>query len=254
MLINTVILFIRDTLPVFLLVSLVLAQASHITRMLTLALISGLILAMLTYSSLGTLSPMFNGGGFEWLKVVALVVAWGAFCEWMRRLSAMHGTQTGWPFYILVTMITLVNAVHFLIYSFAYWSSQQADMALMVGTVIGLGISCSVAVLLFVAVSAMQRQWPKRAMLSVFVAGQVASVAVLLEQINVLTESSRLWDTSNWVADDSEYGHLLNVLFGYEATPSAAYVLVYLLVALSPVVYGLIAARFPPVSSVARSL
>ncbi|WP_218312449.1 FTR1 family iron permease [Alteromonas antoniana] len=254
MLINTVILFIRDTLPVFLLVSLVLALGSQFIRMLTVALVCGLILAMLTYSSLGTLSALFNGGGFELLNVFALAVAWAGFCEWMRRLTTASKTDSGWPLFVLIVAITLVNAVPFFIYSFAYWSTQQADMALMVGTVIGLGISCSVAVLLFVGVSALERPWAKRAMLSVFVAGQVASIAVWLEQINVLTESSRLWNTSDWVADDSEYGHLLNVLFGYEATPSAAYVLMYLMVALSPTVYGFIAGRFRAASSVARSL
>lgn len=254
MLINTVILFIRDTLPVFLLVSLVLAQGPQFARTLAIALASGLILAVLTYSSLGALSLMFSGGGFELLNVIVLAFGWLAFCEWMRRLIMVYQPQAGWPLFVLIVAITLVNAVPFLVYSFGYWSSQQADMALMVGTVIGLGISCSVAVLLFVGVSALQHQWAKRAMLSVFVAGQVAPIAMLLEQINALTESSRLWDTSDWVADDSEYGHLLNVLFGYEATPSAAYVLVYLSVALSPMVYIFTATRFRAVFSVARSL
>ncbi len=254
MLINTVILFIRDTLPVFLLLSLVLAQGSPRTRTLVIALSSGLLLAVVTYTSLSTLSSMFSGGGFELMKVMALILAWLGFCEWMRQSSFKAGAVGGWSLCLLVTAITLVNAVHFLIYSLAYWSSQQADMALMVGTIIGLGISCSVAVLLYAGVSAMKKLWAKRVMLSVFVAGQVASIVLLLEQINLISESSRLWNSSALVADDSEYGHLLNVLFGYEATPSAAYVSVYLFVLVSPAAYGFLAARLRAVHEVARSL
>jgi high-affinity iron transporter len=136
---------------------------------------------------------------------------------------------------LLLAAITIVNAIHFLIYSIAYWSNEQADMSLIMGSIIGLGISLSVSILLHAIVNSVSYSLPKLIFLCVFCAGQFASITVLLEQVDFIDVTTTLWDSSSWVADDSEYGHLLNVLFGYEATPSTAYLAAYLIAVLLPI-------------------
>ena len=223
MLINTVILFIRDTLPVFLLFSFLLAQQGGNARYLLGGTLAGFLMAVGLYFNLSVVSEWFEGGGLELIKTLVLVVMLSGLGEFVRRQYQGNTSSTQWLSALLMVGITFINVIHFIIYLLAYWSASDAGTSLILGNVIGVGISLSVGVLLYVAVAAIRIQLIKLAVLTVFFAGQIAGIAMLLEQINLLPNQNRLWDTSGWVADDSEYGHFLNVLIGYEATPTGAY-------------------------------
>ncbi len=237
MLINTVILFIRDTLPVFLLISLLAAQPGLRLSWIFAATLLGLILSGALYMNLSYLSQFAEGGGLELTKVIVLTLCFICLCEFTRRthLASAHGHYWAIP---LMAGITLCNAIHFIIYSVAYWPGEQADTGLILGTIIGIGISLSLCILLFTLVSTVHSHKARTIILVIFCAGQFAGIPLLLEQINFLSDSSRLWDTSAWIADDSEYGHLLNVLFGYEATPGLLYLLTYLATMSLPFAYA----------------
>ncbi|GGF63285.1 hypothetical protein [Alteromonas lipolytica] len=237
MLINTVILFIRDTLPVFLLFSFLLAQNEGSARHLLGGILVGFLLAAALYFNLSVVSEWFEGGGLELIKTLVLLVMLIGLGEFLRRQYLQAASNTQWLAFILMTGITFINVIHFIIYFLAYWTAPDAGTSLVLGNVIGLGISLSVGVLLYVLLNAIRFNLLKLLFLNVFFAGQVAGIAMLLEQINLLPNQSRLWDTSGWVADDSEYGHFLNVLVGYEATPSGAYMMVYLASLFFPVAY-----------------
>ncbi|MCP4866688.1 MAG: FTR1 family iron permease [Alteromonas sp.] len=237
MLINTVILFIRDTLPVFLLFSFLLAQQGGNARYLLGGTLAGFLMAVGLYFNLSVVSEWFEGGGLELIKTLVLVVMLSGLGEFVRRQYQGNTSSTQWLSALLMVGITFINVIHFIIYLLAYWSASDAGTSLILGNVIGLGISLSVGVLLYVAVAAIRVRVIKFAVLILFFAGQIAGIAMLLEQINLLPNQRRLWDTSGWVADDSEYGHFLNVLIGYEATPTGAYMLICVASILFPVVY-----------------
>jgi len=237
MLINTVILFIRDTLPVFLLFSFLLAQQGGNARYLLGGTLAGFLMAVGLYFNLSVVSEWFEGGGLELIKTLVLVVMLSGLGEFVRRQYQGNTSSTQWLSALLMVGITFINVIHFIIYLLAYWSASDAGTSLILGNVIGVGISLSVGVLLYVAVAAIRIQLIKLAVLTVFFAGQIAGIAMLLEQINLLPNQNRLWDTSGWVADDSEYGHFLNVLIGYEATPTGAYMLIYVAAVLFPAMY-----------------
>lgn len=232
--INSVILFIRDTLPIFLLVSLLLSQSG--IRLLHIApgILIGLAFAGGWYANLSFLSSIAAGAGLELIKVVILVLGLAMMCLFSKDMINQNRRAYLWAT-LLLAAITIVNAIHFLIYSIAYWSNEQADMSLIMGSIIGLGISLSVSILLHAIVNSVSYSLPKLIFLCVFCAGQFASITVLLEQVDFIDVTTTLWDSSSWIADDSEYGHLLNVLFGYEATPSTAYLAAYLIAVLLPI-------------------
>ncbi|WP_421131774.1 FTR1 family iron permease [Alteromonas sp. A079] len=237
--INSVILFIRDTLPIFLLVSLLLSQSKVGLFPLLVGVSLGLLVACGLYLNLAALSMLAEGGGLELIKAVVLFATFIVLCIFISDAIAHSKRISLWATLVVVG-ITITNAIHFLIYSIAYWSVERADTSLIMGSIIGLGISLSVSVLLHSLVNAIRSTYVKLSALCVFCAGQFAGATLLLEQIDYLGVTERLWDASDWVADDSEYGHLLNVLFGYEATPSIAYISVYLLTVSMPFAYALI--------------
>ncbi|APE06308.1 MAG: hypothetical protein CL600_07430 [Alteromonas sp.] len=232
--INSVILFIRDTLPIFLLVSLLLSQSGMRLLPLGLGILVGLLFACGWYVNLSSLSTIADGAGLELIKVTLLLFELMMVCFFARDVVAQHRRANLWAV-LLVVAITSANAIHFFIYSVAYWSNEQTDMSLIMGSVIGLGISLSLSILLHAMVNSIRYPLPKLIVLCVFCAGQFAGIVTLLEQIDYLNVSTRLWNSSTWVADGSEYGHLLNVLFGYEATPSSAYMFAYLTAVFLPI-------------------
>ena len=170
MLINTVILFIRDMAPIFFLFAILYSQRQDMLQPMIAGISSGFLLAVVLYFNLAAVSEMADGGGLELLKALVLVSAFMAFC-WLTLSSKKQ-----LPIALLTCGVTLVNAIHFIIYSAAYWSSQQADMALMMGIIIGLGIACSASILLYMLLETSESRLLKFAVLAIFMAGQVAGV------------------------------------------------------------------------------
>lgn len=235
MLINTVILFIRDTLPIFLLIALLRPILSQTRNALFLTVLIILILTAVIYARLDSIHQWGDGVGFELLKIACTGLSWIALC-----LLLIMTHVSGWSrialHFVLLAGVVIPSSLHFVIYSTAYWSAQTQWFGLLTGTVIGLGISLSIATLLNLLLSLLAHHRLRLMLLFTFFAGQAAGITVMLEQIDYLPNSFRIWDTSAIVADASEYGHLLNVLIGYEATPSLSYVVVYLFCLTLPLV------------------
>ena len=63
---------------------------------------------------------------------------------------------------------------------------------------------------------------------ALFLTGQLSQIINLLQQVDIIKSRAALWDSSTLVEDSSEYGHLFNTLFGYEARPSSEFITLYL--------------------------
>ena len=57
-------------------------------------------------------------------------------------------------------------------------------------------------------------------MLALLGARQISMAVAILIQTDVLAPGAVLWDSQQWIQEQSEYGYFLNALLGYEATPS----------------------------------
>lgn len=225
--INTVVLFLRDTLPIFLLLSL-LFSLNVSAKPLAIRISVAAIISTICYLNIGIIAQTMNGSGFELLKVCCLLLSWIGFCLYISTLAPSTGL------WLMVVGVCLPATLHFLIYFVSSWALHANDNGLLMGSIIGLGISCSVAILLNIALTTLVSLRTTRIMTTLFFAGQVASLSNLLEQIDFLVAPIHSWDTSHFISDSSEYGHLLNALVGYEATPSLSYLFIYFLALLIP--------------------
>lgn len=225
MLINTVILFLRDALPIFMLLAVLIAQVQISAKYLLLALCSGLLLAMFFILQIDSLGGMFDGAGIE-LTLWLLHLLFYCNVVWLAAVtlrSQGSQRQTLWLAISLMLVIIVAKGSNFLLYLQGYLSQVDALQSLFLGTLLGLGICLSVAVLLYFFVAWLRTRFGALAALTallIFAAGQVSNALNLLIQVDLLPNTAVVWNSGWLVADQSEYGYFFNVLFGYVATPS----------------------------------
>jgi high-affinity iron transporter len=258
MLTNTVILYLRDGLPIFILLSLLVsldhARITHI-RLLVRSLASGTLGALVIVNYANNVSHLYDGAGLEllaslinvtlYLSVSCLVVLLYVGLASARVLATVA--------FSAILLVTSLHGANFLVFLVGYGSQYGAAQPLILGIALGLGISASFSVLLYFFVG-----WVKsigigqapHIMLILFAAGQLAQSVNLLSQVDIIPHSPILWDTSNIISDSSETGHVLASLYGYEASPSLLQVMVNIAAVLLPIsVAWLVKVRYAPASS-----
>ncbi|WP_416308471.1 hypothetical protein [Neptunicella sp. SCSIO 80796] len=235
MLINTVVLFLRDVLPVFILMSLLLAASEYLQvrlRWLFFCLPFGLLGAVVLINQIGLISEWFDGAGMEVMLFslhfcIYLLSVGYAF---LQQAGARYTAKLALCSAVMMTLVFWVCGANFLVFFMGYWSQTNAAQALVLGGVLGLGINLSVATLLFFAAIWMMNRFGvfvQLLMLLVFSAGQAAQATHLLVQIDWLSQTAPLWDSSDGIADNSVIGHFLRSLIGYEAAPNLYQVIFY---------------------------
>ncbi|GAA0360801.1 hypothetical protein GCM10009092_26320 [Bowmanella denitrificans] len=242
-LINSVILFLRDALPVFVLISLLLAFANFAGRRwywLGGALLMGLAGSMLLTHQVDNLSEWLEGAGVEVFIFACQLIIYALLlinlqCQFKDYQNAWIATAV-----LMVGLVLTLDGANFLVYLFSYWSHEQTPMALVMGTILGGTVCMSLAVLLYIGCQHwLASGYPLLCALLMLLwgAGQLSYSLNLLSQVDLLPPMRPVWDTSDWIADNSELGHLLNSLMGYEAAPGLLQIIVYMLAVLLPFIW-----------------
>jgi high-affinity iron transporter len=226
MLINTVILFLRDALPIFVLLGLLLAQVSMSKTILVSALLVGFLCSLVFIQQVDSLGMLFDGAGLEitlWVLHVLLYinVLWLGYALLGKRVGRCSPI---WPSACLIIIIMIAKGSNFLLYFNGFLNQIDALQSMSLGTLLGLGICLSLAILLFFFMQGLKFRFGDIApwlVLLVFASGQLMNSLHLLVQVDLLHSSASIWDSQWLIDDESEYGHLFNVLFGYVAAPNA---------------------------------
>ena len=130
----------------------------------------------------------------------------------------------------IVIFVTLNTSV-FIVFLDSYITSSEFIKHIIAGLAIGLGICLSFSFLmcfLLVRLNKKQRYLVTYTFWALFLTGQLSQIINLLQQVDIIKSRAALWDSSTLVEDSSEYGHLFNTLFGYEARPSSEFITLYL--------------------------
>ncbi|MFT6898324.1 MAG: high-affinity iron transporter [Paraglaciecola sp.] len=226
MLINTVILFLRDALPVFVLMAFLLAFWQHCGRSITIGCAVGLVVTTLIVLERSTVSQYFEGAGYELLKCLTLITA---FCLSAVILSTSNIVERHCPKLVITLLVAFTFIPHsadFSVFLVGFSSQKDALTPILLGTFLGGGICASVAVLLNLLLTSLKQKRLSQLMFAIFAAGQISNCPLLLQQIDWIPDPGALWN-SQFISDESEYGHLLKALMGYEAAPSIIYIAVY---------------------------
>lgn len=226
MLINTVILFLRDALPVFVLMAFLLAFWHHCGRSITIGCVLGLVVTIFIVVQRNTVSEYFEGAGYELLKCLALIAAFGLSAIILSTSNLLDRHCPKLVITLLVAFTVIPHSADFSVFLVGFSAQKDALTPILLGTFLGGGICASVAVLLNLLLSSLKQTLLSQLMFAIFAAGQVSNCAILLQQIDWIPDPGAIWN-SQFISDESEYGHLLKALMGYEAAPSIIYVSVY---------------------------
>ena len=237
MLINTVILFLRDLLPLFILFCYLKLEHSYIfnnLNYLLITLISGVLFSFYFFSIAMFASELFEGAGHEILTVILLVLGYLSFVisTLLSNSSKKASSLLLILLFIGINSFMAVKGSAFLIFFDVYLQQSVKWSNLIIGFIIGLGICISFSALfLFILKEIKQMNHFKLipVLWYLFLAGQVSQIMPHLSQVDLLPFGGSIIDFSYLVKDSSEYGHILNALFGYESSPSLYFLIIYLM-------------------------
>ena len=226
MLINTVILFLRDLLPSLIFFSLLMVwHQQHRRFVLLLSCCIAVPGAILLNILLPMISNLGDGQGVELVATVlymatSLLLGIALYVRHKPKLAAALSA-------VAMASLFCINSSNVLLFLFAYQRHDTELQNLLMGAALGAGIGGSVAVLMYYVTSELRQHWENALWLILCMSGarQVGQAVLMLSQIDVLPTGLSLWDSSQLVSDQSEYGHFFNALFGYEATPGLSHVL-----------------------------
>jgi high-affinity iron transporter len=242
MLINTVILFLRDALPIFVLLVFLSAHLKANRRWISLSLLTGGILGVLYVTQIQLIATWFQGNGIELLRWLVQCIIYLLTLLLGYSLLNPKKVPQGWLFVIAAIMMGLTFAAkggNFMLYFAGYWQQSNMLQSMLVGTLLGIGICASIAILLYLCALWLRQQygpWLSWLLILVHTTGQLTNTLSLLVQIDLIDDSSAFWDSQNMVSNQSEIGYFLNVLLGYQATPSLVQLALYFSAVLLPIV------------------
>lgn len=237
MLINTVVLFLSDALPTFLLMALLLANShspslmSSITKSMVYGTILGVFVSIVLMKIVANASDYFEGNLYELILSFLLLVFYSTAMAYLFTLNGRFQRCNPTIALILISISVGINGASLFTYLYTFWSHTAANV-LSLGIVLGTGISVCVAVILFYVAQWAYISWHFSAPVWLFIchiAGQMHQIVHYLEQIGWLQSGMPIWNTRQLLSERSEVGHFLTSFIGYKDSPSMLHLIVFVL-------------------------
>lgn len=240
MLINTIILFLRDALPIFVISTILISLLQHQgIKPIWYFIAAGVsvIFSFFLLTAIDDISHTIDSTGREWLYACLYIICYFIALVLLMQLPKTQGqlsTRQHWHICLcagsLMVIVMTLNSANFLIYITGYWFQNNASNVLLAGVILGGGICASIAVLLYFLMAFIERYCRVIAqfLLIFFSAGLLMKATNLLIQIDILSSERFLWDSNHIIIENSELGQLLTVFVGYDATPTMLQLLLYL--------------------------
>jgi high-affinity iron transporter len=205
--------------------------------------------ACLVAAFAGVIANAFAGSGQELFNAVILLAA-VVMLAWHNVWMARHGreiatavkavgkavaagsrTMAALAIVVGIAVLREGSEVVLFLYGIAM-SSKETAIAMVTGGVTGVLLGAGVSAMMYYGLLRI----PARHLFSVtswllalLAAGMAAQAVAFLQLAGIVTVFAQtLWDTSNFLADNSVLGKVLHTLIGYTDRPTALQLLVYL--------------------------
>ena len=238
MLLNAVIIILREVIEASLIISLFLAfsQLTHHDRPWILkALLLGITSASIYAINIGSVSQWFDGVGQEVVNAIIQIIIYLVLLIFlitaMRPQTAFNKSLLTAMMMIGVTFATVREGSEIIIYIHGFVAVPDLLKSVLLGSAIGAGIGISIGVCIYYLLINMPFNISVRVgyVLTVLLAGSMISQTIQqLTQADWIIGQYPIWDTSLWLSEHSVTGQLLYAVIGYEATPTVIQVTAYL--------------------------
>jgi len=240
--ISAVIIVLREVLEGVLMICMLMASASamgHRLRWLPAALVLGFFGAFSYAVFLEQISMAFDGLGQEIISA-SLLLAVAVLLIVHNFLATRHASlpEASAPALAVLGVCVAASAmsmaregaeIYLYVYAFGVQAGEMASV--LSGAAIGAGIGLSLGTFIYYGLRALPWRtclWVSAGIATVTGAGLVMQATYYLGQADILPGQAALWDSSSLVAESSLTGELLQAALGYEATPTAVQLSLYL--------------------------
>jgi len=233
MLVNSVVIVLREVLEAALMVSVLLAVSRLLqlgTRWLVYALVLGGIGAAAYGRFINPISELFDGVGQELVNAALQYAVFAALAVTAFLTARQRGKPCAGDSMLPTLMaISVALAVtregsEILIYVSGFVQMSDVLSSVAIGSLAGAAIGFSVGVLfyyLLLAMAPLHALLLSLVLLGLAASGMSAQATGLLIQADWIAIAGPIWDSSAIIAEDSLTGQLMYALVGYEASPSA---------------------------------
>lgn len=240
MLLTSVIIVLREVLEAALVLSILLAMSRLLrlhTRWFYISLAAGAIGSAVYGVQVTVVSNAFGGMGQELLNaalhfaiglllagILSLLVI-NYYAGPRRRTLLLSGMAAA------MTLVVVREGAEIFIYLSAFRYSPEPWSGVLTGSLLGAGIGFSTGALFYYLLLSLPRRWALLTtcvLLTLVAGGMCLQAAQLLIQAGWLPAQVPLWDSSALLSEESIAGQVLYTLAGYEATPTAFEVMVYI--------------------------
>jgi high-affinity iron transporter len=229
MLLNAVIIVLREVLEAALLISVLLSISHSLgikLQWLIYACIIGISGALLYKYNIHFISSAFDYAGQEVTNallqscvfiLLAIIVIYLHWFTSSKHLFLIAFCMSG-----AVSLAIVREGSEVFIYLGGFMHEKNYLLSLLTGSTIGASIGLSLGALTYYALRTDFVFIPLiRQSLLAFIAASMLSQSVQqLMQVDFLPAQQALWDTSSLLSEDSIMGQLLYAIMGYEATPT----------------------------------
>lgn len=229
MLTNTVILLLRDILPIFVfavyLKHVFGSKLFAFNNMKWHAAMTAMLVLLFTFF-IEEVTAAFSGAGYELLNLIlnAVVVVLVVLAIWYYQNAKSYLFVR-----VALVLFAVLKLTGFMLFTLSIDIAHVPSLTL-VGFAFGIAICLSVSILLSFLLSQLNQisHYGVFSLFALFVAAQAAAISPLLQQIDWYEGFETAYDLSWLVSDKSEYGHVLKTLVGFEASPSYDFLAVYM--------------------------
>jgi len=230
MLLNAVIIILREVLEAALIISVFLALSQLLNRNLwwmLLALLLGFGGAYIYAANLVQISMAVEGTGQEILN--ASLHSFIFICLLVFMISVPHQHKPLWRRLNLVTIVlAVITAIvregsEIILYIKGFVGIPDLLSPVLIGGAVGAGIGLSVGVFFYYLLVNMRSNygiWLGYLILLLIGGSMVAQAVEFMIQADYTAATAPVWDSSHLISERSAVGQLLYALIGYEATPA----------------------------------
>ncbi len=238
MLLNAVVIVLREVLEASLIISVFLALSQILNRSLKwmlLALVLGLSSGFIYAGAISKVSMAFGGIGQEVVNATINILIFLALIIFVFAVPHQKNKHCR-GLTIVAIMSTVILAImregsEVLLFITGFIGVPDLLSPVLMGGAVGAGLGVSVGIFIYYfIVNLLPRHgvWVGYLLL-LLVAGSLMSQAVeFLIQADLMNSAQPVWNSSNIVDEHSVAGQLLFALLGYEATPQLSQVIAYI--------------------------